>query len=273
MNHLMLISPLVAIAASLFFPNKTEAQYFFERSSDSYVRIDDSARAETIALQIEIDPNTTISDEDDFDSDTPTSGDQSSVAASAATASASTHVSSVTSFTNSEMTFNPDNIANGQVSALVISGAMATIGGSYPAFGVTFQTNSIFGGPRATTEAKFTLKNNASTPPSTQVKLKIKQSSSYTSDPAFNWTPEHYFEIFKNNNGSPPNTPVLSSSAQGEVTFIDPAAYPNDYYVIKGIVRAGGGLYYGILDPPVSSSINYLGSMHVIGEAEVSLVP
>ena len=217
----------------------------------------------------------TAIDQDEF-TDTDISvfdtGEQSLIATAITSASAQRDFSAVTASSNTQMTFNPDLVANGQVSALAINTVIASVEGDMgPLFAGVLSTRpgDTPSYSKASCLAKFTLRNNQMNPPSTQIKLKIKQSSSYSADPAFDWKPEHWFAIYKNE--SP--TPMLTSSASGEVTLIDPTANLNDYYIIEGFVNAKGGVRFGADDIGFGNIIHLLGSLEVTGEAEVSVVP
>tara|TARA_R100001132_G_C3275571_1_gene98977 strand:- start:5976 stop:6758 length:783 start_codon:yes stop_codon:yes gene_type:complete len=248
---------LLIIMGNAVCTSKARAQYYFERDPASYVKVRDDFFIAAIGFIDSVVDDTDISVSD--------TGNQAVIASSTTSASAVSEVSSVTAASNTQITFNSDLVANGQVSALAMNTSIASVGtldfAEYA--GVRFYEAY----SKATCDAKFTLRNSQMDPPSTQIKLKIKQSSSYAADPAFYWMPEHSFSIYKNGNPSP----MLTSSASGEVTFIDPAANPGDFYVIKGIVNAEGGASYGLYFP--TGIINLLGSLEVTGEAEVSVVP
>ena len=255
-RQLFCVALLVLVGNGVCVSN-AHAQYYFERDAGSYVKVKDDFQvfAEGFVGYVMTDHDISVSD----------TGNQSAIASSTTSASASIDVASVTAASNTQMAFNPDLVANGQVSALAINTAIASVGSLYFAEFAGVLSNSSYS--KATCDAKFILRNDQVDPPSTQIKLKIKQSSSYAADSAFDWRPEHSFSIYKNNN----TTPLLTSSTAGEVTFVDPAANPGDYYVIKGVVNAEGGVRYGI--PDSSGIINLLGSLEVTGEAEVSVVP
>ncbi|KAA0135636.1 hypothetical protein FYZ48_18120 [Gimesia chilikensis] len=246
------------------------AQYYFERDPASYVLVMDTMNASvTMSNPIHVDQGYFSNDFSDYNSLSSNSGIQPAIASSTTSESAShIEVGFIQASSNTQMTFNPDLVANGQVSALAIStviGAMDT--GPYNCNYVRLRTH--FSETSALSWGKFTLKNSQTNAPPTQVKLKIKQSSSFASDPDFAWYPVHSFSIYKN--GS--STPLLSSSTAGEVTFIDPAANHGDYYTIIGEVTAFGGAVIQRNSPPPFSMLLFGGSLEVTGEAEVSVVP
>lgn len=247
----------------------SEAQYYFERHLDSYVRVDEGVNLVTSALHVMLNGVPVSTSEDFYAHDSNSTGDQPVIATSTSSASTASLVTTVSATTNTQMTFNPDLVANGQVSGLAMNTANGSFGSAYTAGLTHIESTSTV--TKASTEALFTLRNDQLNPPSTQVKLKIKQNSSFTADPAFDWNPEHYFEIYKNNPGTPPNVPLLSSSTAGEVILIDPVANPGDYYFIKGYINAKGGVFKVEFMP--SPTTYYLGSLSVTGEAEVSVGP
>lgn len=250
---------LLVLVGNLVCVSNAWAQYYFERDSSSYVRVDEYHSVTTAG---EINGDGPFIDDDVAGTST---GDQSTIASSTNSAAASIPCADITAFSNTQISFNPDLVANGQVSALATSGVIASIGvtGEFVQSLLRSQTCT----SNASCYAKFILRNSQSNPPSTAIKLKIKQSSSYVADPDFTWDPQHSFKIYKNSYGG---TPMLTSSTAGEVTFIDPVANPGDSYVIVGDVNATGGIYTG---RSTGSIIHFLGSLEVTGEAEVSVVP
>jgi hypothetical protein len=246
------------------------AQYYFERDPTSYVRVVDDMAAAVIGYDLwnTIPPYNSIPYLNDLDVDNSDTGEQSLIAAlTSSVSTSSTVIGYVTASSNTQMTFNPDLVANGQVSALAINTAIAALdSGTYE--GSLAILSSTGSNTRAICSAKFTLKNSQTNAPPTQVKLKIRQSTSLTDDPDFFWVPSHSFSIYKN--GS--STASLTSSSDGEVTFIDPAAVHGDYYTITGTVSAEGGVSKS--GPLQAHQMLLLGgSCEVTGEAEVSVVP
>lgn len=274
-KHVLYAALIVFLVQSYDSP-KIHAQYFFERHTDSYVRVDDkmSARVDGFNVQNTTDPDDYIEllEEEvpgSVDLNISDTGNQSVIASSITSASASAgQIGFVTAESNTQMSFNPDHIANGQVSTLAINTVIAAIdNGPYTAD--VGGVSSISSYSKASCSAKFTLLNSQPSPPPTQVKLKIRLSSSFTADPAFQWSPEHSFAIYKNNSG----TPMLASSTSGEVTYTDPSASPNDSYRIVGYVNAKGGVGKGYFPLDIDTITLLGGSLHVTGEAEVSIVP